>query len=55
VRKPRPDDQYSEAEAQKRFEDALHGALITPAKPLKEKPKVRKPKKKKPGKARAKH
>lgn len=40
--KPRQDDQYSEAEAQKRFVEALRSALKTPHEPLKEKPKVRK-------------
>jgi hypothetical protein len=32
--------QYSNKEAQKRFEAALKGAMNTPHKPLKEKPKV---------------
>ena len=43
-----PDEQYSEAEAQRRFLDALKGGLSTPAKPLKDKPKARKKAKKKP-------
>ena len=45
-------DQFSEQEAQKRFEAALKSALNTPHKPLKEKPKVKKAArkaKKKPG------
>ena len=43
-------DEFSEKEAQARFEAALRGALKTPPKPLKEKPKVKKAKpKKKPG------
>ncbi len=37
-----PDDRYSEAEAQRRFLDALKGGLNTPAKPLKDKPTARK-------------
>ena len=37
--------QYSNKEAQKRFEAALKGAMNTPHKPLKEKPKVKKAKK----------
>jgi hypothetical protein len=46
---------YDEQEAQRRFEDALLGALRTPHKPLKDKPKVKKAAKKtkvkkKPGK-----
>jgi hypothetical protein len=40
-------EEYSEKEAQERFEAALRGGLKTPHKPLKEKPKV---KKSKPGK-----
>jgi hypothetical protein len=40
-------DQFSDAEANRRFEAALKGAMSTPHKPLKEKPKV-KPKKAKP-------
>ena len=44
--KSQPDEQYSEAEAQRRFQDALKAGLSTPAKPLKDKPKVRKAKKK---------
>jgi hypothetical protein len=39
-------DEYSEKEAQARFEAALKGALNTPHKPLKEKPKAKKAKKK---------
>jgi hypothetical protein len=39
-------DQFTEKEAQARFEAALKGALKTPAKPLKDKPKVKKAKKK---------
>lgn len=45
--KSQPDDQYSEAEAQRRFLDALKGGLSTLAKPLKDKPKARKKTKKK--------
>lgn len=40
-------EEYSEKEAQARFEAALRGGLNTPHKPLKEKPKVKKAKKKK--------
>jgi hypothetical protein len=36
------EDQFSEKEAQSRFEAALRGGLKTPHKPLKEKPKVKK-------------
>jgi hypothetical protein len=35
-------DQYTEREAQKRFEAALKSALNTPHKPLKDKPRVKK-------------
>jgi hypothetical protein len=35
-------DEYSDKEAQERFEAALRGGLKTPHKPLKEKPKVKK-------------
>jgi hypothetical protein len=42
----KPDDQFSEIEAQARFEAALKGALKTPPKPLKDKPKVKKAAKK---------
>lgn len=45
-----PADQYSKAEAERRFLDALRGGLSTPAKPLKDKPKARKKVKKKPPK-----
>jgi hypothetical protein len=38
-----PDDQYSEKEAQERFEAALRSGLKTPHTPLKDKPKKRKP------------
>jgi hypothetical protein len=38
----KPEDQYSEKEAQDQFEAALRGALKTPHKPLKDKPKVKK-------------
>ena len=38
-------DEYSEKEAQDRFEAALRGAMNTPHKPLKEKPKVKAKKK----------
>jgi hypothetical protein len=41
------DDEYSDKEAQERFEAALRGGLKTPHKPLKEKPKVKKAAKKK--------
>jgi hypothetical protein len=40
-------DEYSDKEAQARFEAALKGAMNTPHKALKEKPKVRKTAKKK--------
>jgi hypothetical protein len=47
----RQDDEYSEQEAQQRFQAALKGALNTPAKPLKSMtPKRAKPQPKKPGK-----
>jgi hypothetical protein len=39
-------DQFSEKEANARFEAALRGGLSTPHKPLKEKPKVKKASKK---------
>jgi hypothetical protein len=39
--KERIDENYSEEEAQERFEAALRGALKTPHEPLKEKPKKR--------------
>jgi hypothetical protein len=38
-------DQFSDEEAQERFEAALRGALKAPHKPLKEKPKAKKAKK----------
>jgi hypothetical protein len=38
------EDNYSEKEAQARFEAALKGGLNTPPKPLKNKPKVKKAK-----------
>jgi hypothetical protein len=41
------DEEFSEKEAQARFEAALRGGLSTPHKPLKEKPKVKKVAKKK--------
>jgi hypothetical protein len=44
------DDQFSDKEAQKRFEAALKSALNTPHKPLKDKPKVKKAAKSKPKK-----
>lgn len=40
--KEKQEDQFSEKEAQERFEAALRGALKTPHEPLKEKPKVKK-------------
>lgn len=40
------DDEFSEKEAQERFEAALRGGLKAPHKPLKDKPKVKKAKKK---------
>jgi hypothetical protein len=40
-------DEFTEKEAQERFEAALRAGLKTPHKPLKEKPKVKKAKKKK--------
>jgi len=40
------DENYSEKEAQARFEAALLGALRTPHKPLKEKPKAKRAAKK---------
>jgi hypothetical protein len=44
-------ENYSDKEAQARFEAALKGGLNTPHKPLKDKPKVKKTKKRKPQKA----
>lgn len=41
--------EFSEKEAQERFEAALRGALKTPHEPLKEKPKVKKMAAKKSG------
>jgi hypothetical protein len=41
------DDEFSEKEAQERFEAALRSGLKTPHKPLKEKPKVKKTAKRK--------
>jgi hypothetical protein len=41
------DENYSEKEAQARFEAALKGAMSTLPKPLKDKPKVKKMAKKK--------
>jgi hypothetical protein len=41
------EDQFSDKEAQARFEAALRGGLNTPHKPLKEKPKAKKAKAKK--------
>jgi hypothetical protein len=35
----KPDDDYSDKEAEARFEAALKSALNTPRKPLKDKPK----------------
>jgi hypothetical protein len=40
------DEEFSEKEAQARFEAALRGDLSTPHEPLKEKPKVKKAKNK---------
>ena len=40
-------DEFSEKEAQARFETALKGGLSAPHKPLKDKPKVKKTKKEK--------
>jgi hypothetical protein len=40
------DQEYTEREAQRRFEAALRGAMNTPHKPLKDKPKVKKADKK---------
>jgi hypothetical protein len=44
--KPPQDDSYSEAEAQRRFLDALKAGLTTPPKPPKHKPKAKKKPKK---------
>ena len=41
----KPDDDYSDQEAQKRFEAALRGGLSTEHKPLKKKRKTKKVKK----------
>ena len=38
-------EEFSDKEAQARFEAALRGALKTPAKPLKDKPKAKRAKK----------
>jgi hypothetical protein len=43
----KPDDEFSEKEAQARFEAALRAGLSAPHKPLKEKPKVKKAAKRK--------
>jgi hypothetical protein len=40
------EESLSEAEAQRRFQDALKAGLNTPPKPLKDKPKIRKKAKK---------
>ena len=48
---PKRDEEYSQKEAQARFEAALKGGLNTPHKPLKEKPKSKKAKKKTPKEA----
>jgi hypothetical protein len=42
-----PKEEYSEKEAQERFESALRGAMKAPHKPLSKKPKVKKAKRKK--------
>jgi hypothetical protein len=42
VKQKKSDDEFSEKEAQARFEAALKGALKTSPKPLKDKPKVKK-------------
>ena len=42
------EDEFSEKEAQARFEAALRGGLSAPHKPLKDKPKVKKAVKKRP-------
>jgi hypothetical protein len=44
-------DEFSEKEAQVRFEAMLKGALSTSPKPLKDKPRVKKTKKAKPKKS----
>jgi hypothetical protein len=44
------DDQFSEKEAQARFEAALKGGLSAPHKPLKDKPRVKKATKKRKSK-----
>ena len=41
----KPDNDFSEKEAQARFEAALRGGLNAPHKPLKDKPRVKKAKK----------
>jgi hypothetical protein len=45
----RKQTEYSDKEAQQRFEAALRGGLTTPHKPLKERPKTRKQIRKKLG------
>jgi len=48
------DEQFSESEAQRRFDAALRGAFATPPKPMKEIPRKRpKPKRKSSSKAKA--
>lgn len=42
MKNPKPETEFSDKEAQERFEAALRGGLNTPAKPLKEKPKAKK-------------
>ena len=44
---PKDSENYTEKEAQERFEAALRGGLKMPHKPLKEKPKAKKAVKKK--------
>jgi hypothetical protein len=52
VTEKKADQEYSQKEAQERFDAALRGALKTPHKPLKDKPKVKKMAKKKSRKKR---
>jgi len=49
----KPDDQYSQEEAEKRFEAALRGARVTGHKPMKDIPAKPKASRKKPRKKRA--
>jgi hypothetical protein len=47
------DEQYSEQEAQRRFETAIRAAFVTPPKPMKDIPRKRPKTKRKPHKTKA--